>query len=143
MTTMTTSRGVLLFLLLSGSSCLHQNIILLAQSYVIDGSSSSSSSANSILSRFHNVQCQLFMTVDRTAPPPSSSSVSSPAVDDINFTPVATGSMLGLPLDIQFTSNPCVDEEMNNESLLLGTTPPPPPLPTSSSSFLSVEPLTT
>ncbi len=82
------------------------------------------------------------MTVDRTAPP-SSSSVSS-AVDDINFTPVATGSKLGLPLDLQFTSNPCVDEEMNNESLLLGTTPPPPLSSTSSSSsFLSVEPLTT
>jgi hypothetical protein len=64
----------------------------------------------------------------------------------MNFTPVATGSKLGLPLDIQFTSNPCVDEEMNNESLLLGTTPPPPissSSSSSSSSFLSVEPLTT
>jgi hypothetical protein len=136
---MTTSKRVLLlFLLLSGSSCLHQNIILLAQSYVIDGSSSS---ANSILSRFQNVQCQLFMTVDRTAPPPSTL---SSAANDINFTPIATGSKLGLPLDIQFTSNP-VDEEMNNESLLLGTTPPP-PIPStssSSSSFLSVEPITT
>ncbi|KAL7448876.1 hypothetical protein ACHAWC_000998 [Mediolabrus comicus] len=79
------------------------------------------------------------MTVDRTAPPP----IISSAADDMNFTPVATGSKLGLPLDIQFTSNPCVDEEMNNESLLLGTTPPPISASSSSSSFLSVEPLTT
>ncbi len=82
------------------------------------------------------------MTVDRTAPPPI---ISSATADDINFTPVATGSKLGLPLDIQFTSNPCVDEEMNNESLLMGTTPPPslPTSSTSTSSFLSVESLTT
>jgi len=121
---MTAPRLLFLFLL----SCLSLNI---AQSYVIDGPSPPPSS--SILSRFQNVQCKLLMTIDKTSPPP----VSSDAYDD-NFVAVATGSKLGLPLDIKFTSCACTDFEMNNEALLRGGSSAP---PTTASPLLSLQPL--
>ena len=80
------------------------------------------------------------MTVDRTPPPPPISSDGYPGRDDINFAPVHTGSKLGLPLDIKFTSSACTDITMRNEPLLLGTATPP---STNSPSILSVEPLST
>lgn len=117
---------VLLFALALSCLCLQIDI---AQSYVIDGSTSSS-----IISRFHDVQCKLFMTIDQTAPPPVVPTDDN-AYDD-NFSSVTTGSKLGLPLDVQFTSGACTDFGMNNEALLLGNN-----APTATSSILSLQPL--
>mmetsp|Transcript_28423 Transcript_28423/g.46133 ORF Transcript_28423/g.46133 Transcript_28423/m.46133 type:complete len:359 (+) Transcript_28423:143-1219(+) len=120
MTTATSS----LFTLLLLSSCLCLQIDM-AQSYVIDGCSTS------IMSRFHNIRCKLFVTIDKTSPPPVTTTTSTTTDNNDenavaaanyneNFSPIATGSKLGLPLDIQFTSSACTDFEMNNEPLLQG-----------------------
>mmetsp|Transcript_6130 Transcript_6130/g.9560 ORF Transcript_6130/g.9560 Transcript_6130/m.9560 type:complete len:331 (+) Transcript_6130:73-1065(+) len=113
----------------------------IAQSYVIDGTSSSSSS--SIASRFHNTQCKLFVTIDRTPPPPVASTddgTATAAYDD-NFSSIATASKLGLPLDIQFTPSACTDFDMNNEALLQGNNNNAPATATTASPLLSLKPL--
>jgi len=74
------------------------------------------------------------MTIDKTSPPPVSSDDN--AYDD-NFSAVATGSKLGLPLDIKFTSRACTNFEMNNEALLLGNNAPT----TNNSPLLSLQAL--
>lgn len=90
---------------------------LQAQSYV-----AGSGYEQGILSRFANVQCELLMTVGRmpnTAMPPEWA---------------ASGAKLGLPLDINFSTQECESFDMNRESLL-GEAPGAP--------FLAVEPMNT
>ena len=92
----------------------------LAQCYIIDGSSP----PPSILSRFHNTQCKLLMTIDQTIPPlvddNNPQSAAAAVYDYENFVSEPTSSKFGIPLDIQFTSDTCTDATMNNEPLLLG-----------------------
>lgn len=113
-------------------SCIYQT-----QSYVIDGGPSSSASS-SILSRFHNINCKLFVTIDKTAPPPTNNDDDSNNSNNLSSS-IATGSKLGLPLEIQFTSSTCTNYEMNNEPLLHGTNQlnPGPTIPP----LLSLQPL--